>query len=55
LTPYPSHVYEEHPDGHSLGYAKQRVVDFLRSSPDLRRDPFFPHVVLASPVGYSAD
>ena len=47
------HVYKEHPDGHSFGYAKQHVVDFLKASGDLRRDPFFGHVVLASPTGYS--
>ena len=47
------HVFKEHPDGHSFGYAKQHVVDFLKAGKRLRRDPFFPHVVLASPVGYS--
>jgi predicted esterase len=48
------HVYKEHPNGHSFGYAKQCVVDFLKGSRDLRRDPFFRHVVLASPVGYGS-
>jgi predicted esterase len=48
------HVYKEHPDGHSFGYGKQFVVDFLKGSPNLRRDPFFRHVVLASPVGYGS-
>ena len=48
------HVYREHPEGHSFGNGKQDVVDFLKASRDLRRDPFFPHVVLASPVGYSS-
>ena len=49
------HVYKEHSDGHSFGYAKQCVVDFLKDSRDLRRDPFFRHVVLASPVGYGSE
>jgi len=48
-----SHAYKEHPDGHSFGYGKPHVVDFLKASRKVRRDPFFPHVVLASPVGYS--
>ena len=48
------HVYREHPDGHSFGYGKQCVIDFLKDNRDLRRDPFFPHVVLASPVGYTS-
>ena len=47
------HAYKEHPEGHSFGYAKPYVVDFLKTSGDLRRDPFFAHVVLASAVGYS--
>jgi predicted esterase len=48
------YVYKEHPDGHSFGYGKQCAVDFLKNSRNLRRDPFFRHVVLASPVGYAS-
>lgn len=47
------HVFREHPGGHAFGYAKSRVREFLLASGDLRRDPSFPHVVLASPVGYT--
>jgi hypothetical protein len=39
---------------HSVGYGKQYILEFFEASRKLRRDPFFPHVVLASPVGYSA-
>ena len=46
------HVYKEHPEGHPIGYGKQHVLEFFEASRDLRRDPFFPHVVLASPVGW---
>ena len=46
------HTFSTHPDGHSFGYAKSRVKEFLLASTDLRRDSAFPHVVLASPVGY---
>lgn len=47
------HVFREHPGGHAFGYAKSQVREFLLTSGDLRRDPSFPHVVLASPVGYT--
>ena len=47
------HVFREHPGGHSSGYAKSPVREFLRASGNLRRDPSFPHVVLVSPVGYT--
>ena len=48
------HRFLEHPGGHSFGYAKPHVLAFLHTSAALRRDPFHPRVVLASPVGYSS-
>ena len=48
------HVFKEHPGMHSVGYGKSHILEFFEASRTLRRDPFFPHVVLASPVGYSA-
>ncbi|HUS40535.1 MAG TPA: alpha/beta hydrolase, partial [Pirellulales bacterium] len=47
-----AHVFKEHPEGHPIGYGKQHILEFFEASRDLRRDPFFPHVVLASPVGW---
>lgn len=46
------HVFKEHPEGHPMGYAKQHILDFFEVSRNLRRDPFFPHIVLASPTGW---
>ena len=46
------HVYIEHPGGHPIGFGKQRILEFFEAHRDLRRDPFVPHVVLASPVGW---
>lgn len=46
-------VFKEHPGMHPFGYSKPSVLEFFDASRELRRDPFFPHVVLASPVGYS--
>ena len=48
------HVFLEHPGSHSFGYGKPHVLEFLQSGRELRRDACSPHVVLASPVGYSS-
>lgn len=48
-----AHVYKEHPEGHRVGYAKQHIREFFEAHRHLRRAPFFPHVVLASPVGWT--
>lgn len=45
-------IFCPHPDGHSFGYAKSRVREFLASDISVR-NPSHPHVVLASPVGYT--
>jgi len=47
------HVYKEHAGMHPIGYGKRHILDFFQAGRELRRDPFFPQVVLASPVGYS--
>jgi len=47
-----AHVFKEHPHGHPIGYGKPHIREFFEASRDLRRDPFSPHVVLASPVGW---
>lgn len=47
------HVFFEHDGGHDAYYGKPYIARFLRSAKDLRRDPFYAHIALASPVGYS--
>ena len=46
------HVYLEHNGQHGFPYGRKNVFDYLRSARDLRRDPFYDHVGLASPAGY---
>lgn len=46
------HIYLEHEGPHPVRFSKPYVIEFLRQHADLRRDPYAPHIVLASPVGY---
>jgi len=46
------HVLLQQPGGHSVGYSKALILKFLQDNQDLRRDAFFPHIAIASPVGY---
>jgi hypothetical protein len=46
------YVFYEHPDGHDLCYGKPYIVKFLDEAKDLRRDPYYPHIAVATPLGY---
>jgi hypothetical protein len=46
------HTYLEHDGQHSIAFGRAKIAQFLEASKDLRRDPFYPHVSLASPVGF---
>jgi pimeloyl-ACP methyl ester carboxylesterase len=46
------YVYREHDGEHAVYNGKEHIATFLKSARDLRRDPCYPHVVLASPVGF---
>jgi hypothetical protein len=48
------HTYLEHDGHHSICYGKPLIANYLESAKDLRRDPYYPHIVLASPVGYGS-
>ncbi len=47
------HVYLEHDGPHPVRFSKPGVLEFFRRNPNLRRDAYAPHIVLASPVGYA--
>lgn len=49
------HVYLEHPGEHAVWYAREKIAEFFASARELRRDPFYPHVTLASPLGFRPD
>lgn len=46
------YVYFEHDGEHSMHSGRQYIAKYLKSSRKARRDPYYPHVVLASPVGF---
>src|SRR4029077_15010635 len=46
------HVFLEHDGKHSVSYSRKKIAKFFASARSMRRDPYQPHVVLASPVGF---
>lgn len=47
------HTYYEHDGGHGMNNGKRATAEYLKTAQLLRRDPFYPHIALASPCGYS--
>jgi predicted esterase len=48
------HVYLEHDGRHGFGYGREKVAEYLKTARQLRRDPYYPHVALASPAGFQS-
>lgn len=46
------HVYLEHEGEHAVRFAREKIAGFFESAGELRRDPYYPHVTLASPLGF---
>jgi predicted esterase len=46
------HVYLEHDKNHAIGYGREKIAEYFASTHNLRRDPYYPHVTLASPEGF---
>jgi len=49
------HQYIEHEGKHSIGYSRRQIADYLDSVRNRRRDPYYPHIALATPVGFRSD
>ncbi|HET6882709.1 MAG TPA: hypothetical protein VFI31_21250 [Pirellulales bacterium] len=49
------HAYLEHQGEHAVLFARDKIAEFFVSGRELRRDPFYPHVTLASPTGFRPD
>jgi predicted esterase len=47
------HTYLEHDGGHGMNNNKKDLAKFLGTADRFRRDPYCPHITLASPVGHS--
>jgi hypothetical protein len=45
-------VYMEHDGGHAVSGGREHIATFFESARDLHRDPYYPHVALASPAGF---
>jgi predicted esterase len=46
------HTYYEHDGKHAVSYGKEYIAKYLASAKSLRRDAYYPHVVLVSSVGF---
>ena len=46
-------VYNEHDGEHSMHSGRKYLASFFETTRALRRNPYHPHVVLASPVGFT--
>ena len=46
------HVYLEHEGEHAVRFAREKIAAFFESARELRRDPYYPHITLASPLGF---
>ena len=46
------HTYLEHNGKHAIAYGRKLIAKYFASAKGLRRDPYYPHIGLASPVGY---
>lgn len=46
------HVFLEHPREHAVINARDEIAQFFASARDLRRDAYYPHITLASPLGF---
>jgi predicted esterase len=46
------YVYYEHDGEHGISPSKELMAKYLKSASKLRRDPYAPHVALASPLGF---
>jgi predicted esterase len=46
------HLYLEHDGKHAVGFARSKIAEYFKSTGSLRRDPYYPHIALASPAGF---
>jgi predicted esterase len=47
------HEYHEHQGGHGFAYNRSIVAKYFARSQKVRRDPYYPHVAVATPQGFS--
>lgn len=47
------HEYHEHDGGHDISNNRDIVGRYLAKNVERRRDPYYPHITLASPLGFA--
>jgi len=47
------HIYYEHDGDHGIADNRPKLAEYFATSEKLRRDPYYPHVTLASPQGFT--
>lgn len=56
LTKYKiDHTYYEHDGEHAVHFGREWIAKYLHSAAELRRDPYYPQIVVATPVGFRRD
>ncbi len=50
-----NHQYVEHNGKHSIGYNRKQIAAMLKEIARTPRDPYYPHIALATPMGYSSN
>ena len=48
-----NHVYYEHDGEHGIADNRAKLAEYFAANKELRRDPYYPHVTLASPQGFT--
>jgi pimeloyl-ACP methyl ester carboxylesterase len=49
------HVYYEHDGEHGIADNRAKIAEYFASAAKVRRDPYYPHVTLASPQGFASN
>lgn len=53
LTAYKlEHTYFEHDGMHAMSEGKEFIAKYFAAAKNVRRDPFYPHITIATPVGF---
>ena len=49
-----NYTYHEHDGDHGIASSRETLTKYLANASRLKRDPFYPHITLASPVGFTS-
>ena len=49
------HDYREHDGEHGISDNRRQIAEYFAAAGELRRDAFYPHIAIASPLGFMRD